>query len=86
MQKWYAYKQTTRKLQLMQDIQRAVGAKIRQLRLQKKWSQDVFSDVSGLHRAQIGAMERGEMNMTLKTLKTVADALKVKIRDLVGDV
>jgi hypothetical protein len=26
------------------------------------------------------------MNMTLKTLKTVADALKVKIRDLTDDV
>jgi hypothetical protein len=35
---------------------------------------------------QIGAMERGEMNMTLKTLKTVANALKVKIRDLVANV
>jgi transcriptional regulator with XRE-family HTH domain len=63
-----------------------VGAKIRQLRLQKKWSQDVFADISGIHRAQVGAMERGEMNMTLRTLKTVADALKVKIRDLMDDV
>jgi transcriptional regulator with XRE-family HTH domain len=86
MYKWYAYKQTTRKLQLVQDVQRVVGAKIRQLRLQKKWSQDVFADISGIHRAQVGAMERGEMNMTLKTLKTVADALKVKIRDLTDDV
>jgi transcriptional regulator with XRE-family HTH domain len=85
MHKWYAYKQTTRKLQLVQDVQRVVGAKIRQLRLQKKWSQDVFADISGIHRAQVGAMERCEMNMTLKTLKTVADALKVRIRDLVED-
>ena len=54
--------------------------------MQKKWSQDVFSDISGIHRAQVGAMERGEMNMTLRTLKTVADALKVKIRDLMDDV
>jgi transcriptional regulator with XRE-family HTH domain len=68
------------------DVQRAVGTKIRQLRLKNKWSQDVFADVSGIHRAQVGAMERGEMNMTLKTLKTVADALKVKIRDLTEDV
>lgn len=70
----------------MQDVQQAVGAKIRQLRLQKKWSQDVFADISGIHRAQVGAMERGEMNMTLRTLKTVADALKVRIRDIVADV
>lgn len=63
-----------------------MGAKIRELRLKKKWSQDLFADISGIHRAQVGAIERGEMNMTLKTLKIVADALKVKIRDLVVDV
>ena len=70
----------------MQDVQRAVGRKIRKLRESKKWTQDEFADISGLHRAQVGAIERGEMNMTLKTLKTVADALKVKIRDLTEDV
>ena len=69
----------------MQNIQQAVGTKIRQLRLQQNWSQDVFADISGIHRAQVGAIERGEMNMTLRTLKTVADALKVKVRDLVED-
>jgi transcriptional regulator with XRE-family HTH domain len=70
----------------VQDVQKAVGAKIRELRLKKKWSQDIFADISGIHRAQVGAIERGEMNMTLKTLKIVADALKVRIRDLVADV
>ena len=70
----------------MQDVQKKVGAKIRQLRLQKEWSQDLFADISGIHRAQVGAMERGEMNMTLKTLKTVADSLKVRISDLVEGV
>jgi transcriptional regulator with XRE-family HTH domain len=68
------------------DVQAAVGKKIRQLRLKKGWSQDVFADISGIHRAQVGAIERGEMNMTLRTLKTVADSLKVKIRDLTEDV
>ena len=68
------------------DVQRAVGTKIRQLRLKRKLSQDVFADVSGIHRAQVGAIERGEMNMTLRTMKTVADALKVKVKDLVEDV
>jgi transcriptional regulator with XRE-family HTH domain len=70
----------------VQDVQRGVGAKIRKLRLKKDWSQDVFADISGIHRAQVGAIERGELNMTLKTLKTVADALKVRIKDLVEDV
>ena len=46
-------------------------------------SQDVLSDRSGLHRAHIGEIERGETNVTLQTLKTLADTLSVRITDLV---
>ena len=70
----------------MQDVQEAVGEKIRHYRKKRGWSQDVFADKTGLHRAHIGAIERGEMNVTLQTLKTVADALGVRIRDLVAEV
>jgi transcriptional regulator with XRE-family HTH domain len=67
----------------MQDIQRQVGATIRKLRLKRAWSQDVFADRSGLHRAHIGEIERGESNVTLQTLKIIADTLEVRIMDLV---
>ena len=67
----------------MQDIQKKVGENVRALRLKKGWSQDVFADRSGLHRAQVGAIERGERNVTLQTLKILGDTLGVKIRDLV---
>ena len=69
---------------LVQDILKLAG-KISTLRKAKGWSHDEFEDIAGLHRAYIGAMERGEKNMTLKTLKTVADALGVRVRDLVED-
>lgn len=67
----------------MQDIQKAVGAKVRKLRKRKGWSQDLFADKSGLHRTHVGAIERGERNVTLQTLKIIADTLDVKIVDLV---
>jgi len=67
----------------VQDIQKKVGENVRALRLKKGWSQDVFADRSGLHRAQVGAIERGERNVTLQTLKILGDTLGVKIRDLV---
>jgi transcriptional regulator with XRE-family HTH domain len=70
----------------VQDFLKVVGKRISTLRKQKGWSQDEFEDITGLHRAYIGAMERGEKNCTLKTLKIVADALGVRIRDLVADV
>jgi transcriptional regulator with XRE-family HTH domain len=68
---------------LLQAIQRKVGAKVRALRKRHGWSQDVFADRTGLHRAHIGEIERGESNVTLQTLKILADALDTRIEDLV---
>ena len=67
----------------MQDIQKHVGATVRALRKKKGWSQDVFADRTGLHRAHVGEVERGESNVTLQTLKILADALEIRIVDLV---
>ena len=43
----------------------------------------MFADKSGLHRAHVGEIERGESNVSLQTLKTIADTLGVKVADLV---
>jgi transcriptional regulator with XRE-family HTH domain len=67
----------------VQDIQKKVGDKVRALRLKHGWSQDVFADKTGLHRAHVGEIERGESNVTLQTLKILADTLDVRIVDLV---
>jgi transcriptional regulator with XRE-family HTH domain len=64
----------------VQDIQKTVGATVRASRLKRGWSQDVFADKSGLHRAHVGEIERGESNVTLQTLKILADTLDVRIR------
>jgi transcriptional regulator with XRE-family HTH domain len=68
---------------LVQDIQKKLGVTVRALRKKKGWSQDVFADRTGLHRAHVGEIERGESNVTLQTLKILADALGVRIVDLV---
>ena len=68
----------------MQDIQVQIGKTIRALRLKRKLSQDVFAERSGLHRAHVGEIERGESNITIQSLKIIADTLGVRIRDLVG--
>jgi len=67
----------------VQDIQKQVGANIRALRRKRKLSQDIFAERSGLHRAHVGEIERGESNVTIQTLKIIADTLGVKIVDLV---
>jgi transcriptional regulator with XRE-family HTH domain len=67
----------------VQDLQKQIGANIRALRLKRKLSQDIFAERSGLHRAHVGEIERGESNVTIQTLKIIADGLGVRIVDLV---
>jgi transcriptional regulator with XRE-family HTH domain len=67
----------------VQDIQKQLGANVRQLRRKRKLTQDVFAEQSGLHRAHVGEIERGESNVTIQTLKIIADTLGVRIVDLV---
>jgi len=66
----------------VQALYRQLGTNVRRLRLDQGWTQDVLSDRSGLHRAHIGEIERGQTNVTLQTLKTLADTLKVRVTDL----
>jgi transcriptional regulator with XRE-family HTH domain len=67
----------------VQDVQRAVGATVRRLRQELGWTQDVLAEKAGLHRTHLGEIERGETNVTLLTLKTLADTLRVRVADLV---
>jgi transcriptional regulator with XRE-family HTH domain len=66
----------------VQVVYARLGKTVRRLRLKLGWTQDVLSDRSGLHRAHIGEIERGETNVTLLTIKTLADALNVRVVDL----
>jgi transcriptional regulator with XRE-family HTH domain len=72
------------KLSCVQDIQKQIGRTIRTFRLKRKWTQVVFAERSGLNHAHVGELERGECNVTIHTLKTVADTLGVRIHDLIG--
>jgi XRE family transcriptional regulator, regulator of sulfur utilization len=67
----------------VQDVQKQVGANVRKWRLKRKLTQDIFAEKSGLHRAHVGEIERGESNVTIQTLKLIADTLKIKVIDLV---
>ena len=45
-------------------------------------SQEEFADICGLHRTYIGSVERGERNLTLNSLHTLAKALNVKMAEI----
>lgn len=57
------------------DLQRAVGRSLRALRTERGLSQEQFADVLGVHRTYMGGLERGERNLTLRSLERIADRL-----------
>ena len=59
-----------------------VADNLKRLRLQRKWSQEECAEKCGLHRTYIGAVERGERNITLATLDTIAAAFGVSSVEL----
>ena len=58
------------------------GKRIRELRLEKKWSQEKLAEVTEFHRTYIGMVERGERNPSLKSIERFAKAFEIKINQL----
>jgi transcriptional regulator with XRE-family HTH domain len=58
---------------------------LRVLRQGRGWSQEVMAERCGLHRTYVGAIERGERNVTLITLQEIAFALGVTAVELISE-
>lgn len=59
------------------DLQKIVAANVRRFRQHMHISQEQLADMCGYHRTYIGAIERGERNITLATLSSLATTLNV---------
>ena len=59
------------------DLQRVVGRNLRAYRRARGYSQEDFADLVGVHRTYMGGLERGERNITLKSLERLAERLGV---------
>lgn len=57
------------------DLQKAIGRNLRAHRQAKGLSQEAFADLLGVHRTYMGGIERGERNLTLKSLERIAGRL-----------
>jgi len=61
-----------------------LGRAIRELRARRVFTQEELGSHTGLHRNYVGALERGEVNPTFKTLLAVAGGLDVPLSELVA--
>lgn len=68
----------------MKELLVLLGKRVHELRVAKKWSQEEFAHVSGLHRTYIGQIERGEKNISFGNLVKVAAVLGVTASELLS--
>ncbi|MBK0418595.1 helix-turn-helix transcriptional regulator [Leucobacter sp. CSA1] len=61
---------------------RAVGARVREIRLALGISQNDLAELALLHSSNLGKIERGEANPNLDTLTRIATALNTTVSDL----
>lgn len=59
------------------DLQRRVGENLRRFRQAQGLSQEAFAEAVGVHRTYMGALERGERNISLKSLERIAATIEL---------
>lgn len=71
-----------------EDDAHKLGKRIRQLRLVRGWTQEYLAERAGVHEKFLGAVERGERNVTLRNISRLAHGLGVSIAVLftTGDI
>ncbi|WP_323383491.1 helix-turn-helix transcriptional regulator [Myxococcus dinghuensis] len=64
---------------------RRLGERLRELRLERGFTQEQAAEAIGVHPKHIIKMEQGAANVTVATLVAVSVAFKVPLRDLFPD-
>lgn len=64
------------------DLEKRFGAKLAYIRKSKKLSQMKLAEIVNMNFNYIGQIERGEANVTIKTIKLLANALEVDVKTL----
>lgn len=68
------------------ELQKRVGENLRRYRQARNLSQEAFADQVGVHRTYMGGLERGERNLTLRSLERIAKVIGVDPLDLLQPV
>jgi transcriptional regulator with XRE-family HTH domain len=68
------------------QLLKALGQRIRELRKDQGYSQEAFADKCGVHRTFMGTIERGESNLSFKNILKVATTLGISLSALFQDI
>ena len=65
-------------------VRQQLGARIRELRLERGWTQETLAERAGLHPKYPGPVERGR-DIRLSTARAIAAAFDLTLAELVSD-
>ncbi len=71
---------------MQRDLLKALGQRVRDLRSKQGFSQESFADHCGVHRTFMGAVERGETNISFQNLVKVSMGLDITLAQLLAGV
>lgn len=66
----------------MSTLRKRLGRAVRRLRTTANYSQEGFADVVEVHRTYMGAVERGEVNISLDNIEKIARSLGMTAGEL----
>lgn len=64
------------------DVEKRFGSKLAYIRKSRKLSQEKLAEIVDMNFGYISQIERGIANVTIKTMKKIADALDVELKEL----
>ncbi len=59
------------------ELQQILGRNLRAYRKAHNLSQEGFAEIMGVHRTYMGGLERGERNLTLRSLERIATRISI---------
>ena len=62
-----------------ENICQRVGKRIRDLRTQREWTQQMLADHAGIGQDHLSELERGKKEIGIKALERIVDALEVTL-------
>lgn len=68
------------------DLQQTVGRRLLAYRKSVGLTQEALADLLGVHRTYLGGIERGERNLTLKSVERIAERIGREPRSLLQHV
>jgi transcriptional regulator with XRE-family HTH domain len=64
------------------DIRLKFGLRVKELRLERKLSQEALANLAGIDRTYMPGIEKGERNVSITVAEKLAIALKVELKEL----